>query len=91
LNGSEVKPAASVKCGDTVSYREPPIWKDFEVLGIPKSRVGAKLVPELIVETTSWEELEKLEIAVLAQKQERPRGAGRPTKRERRDLDRLKD
>lgn len=90
LNDSEMKPSAAVKIGDTVSYRVPPIWKQYAVLDIPKSRVGAKLVDELIKECTSWEELEKLEMVILAQKQERPRGAGRPTKRERRDIDRLK-
>ncbi len=91
LNDSDIKPSANVKVGDTVSYRVPPIWKQYEVLEIPKSRVGAKLVDDLVKETTPWAELEKLEIAVLAQKHERPRGAGRPTKRERRDMDRLKD
>lgn len=91
LNGKEVKPAATTKIGDVVAYRVLPIWREYEVLDIPKSRVGAKLVDELIKEVTPWEELEKLEIAELAKRHERPRGAGRPTKKERRDIDRLKD
>ena len=90
LNDSDVKPSSTVKVGDTVSYRVPPIWKQCEVLDLPKSRVGAKLVEDLIKDTTTWQELEKLHLTLWAQKQERPRGAGRPTKRERRDIDRLK-
>lgn len=90
LNDNEIKPASEVKVGDSFSIRVLPIWKTYEVLDIPKSRVGAKLVDSLIKETTSWEELEKLEVHLLAMRHERPRGAGRPTKRERRDIDRLK-
>lgn len=90
LNDREVKPAVVVKVGDVIHYKEAPIWRLYEILEIPKSRVGAKLVEGLVKECTSWAELEKLEITELARKQERPRGAGRPTKRERRDIDRLK-
>ena len=61
LNGKEVKPAASTKVGDVVAYRVLPIWREYKVLDIPKSRVGAKLVDDLIKEITPWEELEKLE------------------------------
>ncbi|MBK8341210.1 MAG: S8 family serine peptidase [Flavobacteriales bacterium] len=56
---------------------------------MPPSRVGAKLVPGLLAERTSFEDLQKLELARLARAQHRDPGEGRPTKRERRDLDRF--
>ena len=89
LNGRLVKPSAEIKPGDTFALRTPPIWRSWEVLALPASRVGAKLVPELIAERTSFQELEKLELARLARSQHRPAGEGRPTKRERRDMDRV--
>jgi ribosome-associated heat shock protein Hsp15 len=52
--------------------------------------VGAKLVPDLIAERTSFEDLEKLEVARLARVQDRPSGDGRPTKRDRRDMERFR-
>jgi ribosome-associated heat shock protein Hsp15 len=91
LNGREVKPSAEVKPGDTFAVRTPPVWRSWQVLEMPASRVGAKLVPGLIKEVTSFEDLEKLEIARLAKSQDREPGAGRPTKRDRRDMDRLRD
>jgi ribosome-associated heat shock protein Hsp15 len=53
---------------------------------ISKSRIGAKLVPDFIVDSTSPEELEKLTLATMMQKLSRARGTGRPTKKDRRDL-----
>ncbi|MEX1133132.1 MAG: S4 domain-containing protein [Flavobacteriales bacterium] len=89
LNGRIVKPSAEIKMGDTFALRTPPVWRSWEVISLPNSRVGAKLVPDLIVERTSFEDLEKLELARLAQAHDRPAGEGRPTKRDRRDMDRF--
>lgn len=91
LNGRGVKPSVEVKPGDTFSLREPPIWRSWSILAIPASRVGAKLVPELITEATSLDDLEKLEIARKVKASYRDPGLGRPTKRERRDIDRFTD
>lgn len=90
LNGRLVKPSAEVKSGDSFALRTVPVWRSWEVLAIPSSRVGAKLVPGLIAERTSFEDLEKLELARLAQALDRPSGEGRPTKRDRRDMDRFR-
>ncbi|QQR87288.1 MAG: RNA-binding S4 domain-containing protein [Flavobacteriales bacterium] len=83
----EVKPAAEVAAGAEIAVRVPPIWKRFEILALPTSRVGAKLVPGQLRETTPFADLEKLELA------QRTRGGyhgeGRPTKRDRRDLERF--
>jgi ribosome-associated heat shock protein Hsp15 len=89
LNGRVVKPSAEIKVGDTFALRTPPVWRSWEIIALPGSRVGAKLVPDLIAEQTSFEDLEKLESARLAQAQHRPAGEGRPTKRDRRDMDRF--
>jgi ribosome-associated heat shock protein Hsp15 len=79
-----------VKVGDVIALREPPIWRSWEVIGIPSSRVGAKLVPGLTrMSKPSFEDLEKLEIARLAKAHHREPGEGRPTKRDRRDMDRF--
>lgn len=83
----EAKPAAEVAAGARIAVRVAPIWKRFEILALPTSRVGAKLVPGLLRETTPFVDLEKLELA------QRTRagyhGEGRPTKRDRRDLERF--
>jgi ribosome-associated heat shock protein Hsp15 len=89
LNERLVKPAAEVKVGDVIALREPPIWRSWEVVALPSSRVGAKLVPGLIEERTSFVDLDKLELVRLARAQDRPPGEGRPTKRDRRDRDRM--
>lgn len=84
-----VKASAEVKPGDVIALREPPVWRSWEVLRIPSARVGAKLVPSLIAERTSFDDLEKLELTRLAKAQHRMPGEGRPTKRDRRDMDRF--
>ncbi|MBL7964940.1 MAG: RNA-binding S4 domain-containing protein [Flavobacteriales bacterium] len=90
LNGRTVKASVEVKCGDRVAVRTPPIWKSWEVLALPTSRVGARLVPTLLTEHTSFEELERLQLARLARAEHRIPGTGRPTKQDRRAIDRLR-
>ncbi len=88
LNDNFVKPSKEIKAGDQFSIRVNPIWKSYKVLGFPKSRVGAKLVPDFIIETTSEEDLESLKLAQEINRQMRHEGfKGRPTKRDRRKLD----
>ena len=84
VEGKVVKPAREMKIGEVVEVRKGAIRFRFEVLSFPRSRVGAALVPNHVRDVTSPEELEKLEIIRLAQ-QDRPKGVGRPTKRDRRD------
>ena len=89
LGDRTVKASAEVRVGSVIALREPPIWRSWEVLGIPSARVGAKLVPELVMERTSFADLEKLELVRLAKREQRAPGEGRPTKRDRRDMDRF--
>ncbi len=91
LNGRVVKASAELKPGDLIALREPPIWRSWEILSIPASRVGAKLVPGLFAERTSFEDLERAEIARMAKAHDRSPGEGRPTKRDRRAMDRFRE
>jgi ribosome-associated heat shock protein Hsp15 len=92
LNGDFVKGSKSVKIGDEVGIKINPIWKTYKVLGIPKSRVGAKFLPDLIFETTPALDLEMLEHVQELNRKNRFDGLrGRPTKRDRRKLDGFKE
>jgi ribosome-associated heat shock protein Hsp15 len=87
VNGLESKPSRIVHERDIISIKSIPIWKTFKVRDFPRSRVGAKLVETYIFETTSKEELAKLEEFQLNQRYNKSLGLkGRPTKKDRRDL-----
>jgi len=92
VNDVEAKASRALKPGDVVSVRKSGIYFRYAVLAFPPSRVGAKLVSEFVKDETSPEELKKLEIhqepSVFVF---RPRGSGRPTKKERRDIDKITD
>lgn len=82
-----VKPASPVKEGDIVKVRKPPITYSFRVIGIPPSRVGAKLVSQFLENITPQSEYDLIELQKMSGIQKRGKGLGRPTKKERRDLD----
>lgn len=84
LNGDRVKPAASVKVGDTVEIRDPRRERVVEVAAIVDSRVGAQIARECLVDHSPEPTPRKFQPSVP----QRERGAGRPTKRERRQLER---
>ena len=86
--GDAVLKASKVfKANETFEIRHHGYRETYRVLGLPTSRVGAALVPNFLAVTTPAEELERKEFLLLAQKLTRPRGQGRPTKKDRRDLD----
>lgn len=87
INGSQVKPARMVKPGDVVQVRKPPVTYSFKVLQAIEKRVGAKLVPEIMENVTTPDQYELLEMSQISGFVDRARGTGRPTKKERRDLD----
>lgn len=87
VDGSDVKPSRTIKAGETVSVRKPPITYSFKVLAPIESRVGAKLIPQVYENITSADEYEKLEMSRISGFVDRQRGTGRPTKKERRQLD----
>ena len=89
INEDVIKKASrEIRIDQTFSIRVLPIWRTWKVLDIPKSRVGAKLVSNLIKEVTSEEDLTLLEEVRNQNKENRLKGMlGRPTKKNRRDLD----
>lgn len=87
IRGESVKPSREVYPGDTLHIRKNQINYVIEVLDIPKSRVGAKLLSVYCVDKTPAENLEKLELVKYAQDYYRKKGVGRPTKKDRREID----
>ena len=82
-----VKPSREVYPSDKLSVRKNQINYQLEVLDLPPSRVGAKLVNLYITDVTPKEEFEKLELLKYSRDYYRKKGTGRPTKKDRRDLD----
>ena len=82
-----VKPSREVYPGDKLVVRKNQINYEIEVLDLPSSRVGAKLVNLYINDVTPKEEFEKLELLKYSQDYYRKKGTGRPTKKDRRELD----
>jgi ribosome-associated heat shock protein Hsp15 len=87
LNEEKIKPAQTLKVGDVIKIKRLPIWRSYKVKELLERRVGAKLVDQYIDDVTPDEELEKLEMMKLMPGYDRERGKGRPTKKERRNLD----
>ncbi|GAO31105.1 RNA-binding S4 domain-containing protein [Geofilum rubicundum] len=91
MDGLPVKSSRMIKPGDVISIKEPPITKQYKVLDISGKRMGAKLTSDFIKDITPDEELEILRLTKIANQLNRPRGMGRPTKKERRDIDNFFD
>ena len=89
LNDNPIKPAQVVVAGDILKVKRNPIWRKYKIKGLLKNRVGAKLVEQYIEDITDPEEIEKLEMMKLMPGYDRQKGAGRPTKKDRRDIDKL--
>lgn len=87
IEGVNVKPSRSVKVGEVVSVRKPPITYSFRILKTIEQRVGAKLLPEIYENVTAPEQYELLEMTRISGFVDRARGTGRPTKKDRRSLD----
>ncbi len=87
LNGTQVKASHSVKVNDVVQVRKPPITYSFKVLQAIEKRVGAKLVPQMMENVTTPDQLELLEMSKISGFVDRAKGTGRPTKKDRRELD----
>ena len=87
IGGVKQKASKMVKVGDVIEVRKPPVTYSFKVLQAIQNRVGAKLVPEVLENATAKEQLELLEMNRISGFVGRARGTGRPTKKERRELD----
>lgn len=91
VNGSVAKPAKTIKEGDELVIRKGMVQLTYKVKGIPPSRVGAALVENYALNLTPEAELDKLKAPAETFFVRRDKGAGRPTKKDRRTLDALWD
>ncbi|MDX1462441.1 MAG: RNA-binding S4 domain-containing protein [Marinirhabdus sp.] len=87
VNGAIAKPSRDVFPGDSIVFRKNQISYEIEVLDLPPSRVGAKLVNLYRVDVTPKEAFEGTELLKYAKTYYRKKGVGRPTKKDRRDID----
>lgn len=87
IDGVKMKPARMVKEGDVIQVRKAPVTYSFKILKAIQNRVGAKFVPEVLENVTSTDQYELLEMNRISGFVGRARGTGRPTKKDRRDLD----
>jgi ribosome-associated heat shock protein Hsp15 len=89
IDEQSVKPGRPVRLGDILVARTAGPVRTLRVVGISDRRVGPKLVGTLLEDLTPPEELERVRMSLAQQILTRPKGAGRPTKRDRRLLDDL--
>ena len=87
IGGVDMKPSRTIKVGDVINVKKPPITYSFKVLKTIEQRVGAKLLPEIYENVTDPKQYELLEMSRISGFVDRARGTGRPTKKERRALD----
>lgn len=86
-----IKPSRNVRAGDVIQVRKPPVTYSFKVLSLADKRMGAKMVPQFMENVTPPDQYELLELNKISGFVDRQRGTGRPTKKERRDLDQFAD
>ncbi|GHT66815.1 heat-shock protein Hsp15 [Bacteroidia bacterium] len=86
VRNQAVKPSYEVKLEDVIVVRKNPVHYHYQVVSMPASRVGAKLVADFVKDITPQEELNRLNDNKLLVFAERDRGSARPTKRDRRKL-----
>lgn len=87
MNGVEIKPSRAFHVGDVFTVRKGPITYTYRILQLASNRLGVKMVPEYLQDITPKEQLELLELARYAAQSGRDRGTGRPTKKDRRDIE----
>lgn len=91
LENQHVKPAREIKLGDTIQVIRHTATFSYRVIQLLDKRVGAKLVPDYLIDITPEEEHEKLKLYQAAQRTYREHGTGKPSKKDRRDLDSFLD
>jgi len=85
------KPSRNIRAGEIIEVRKPPVTFSFKVLELTDKRMGAAKVPEFMENVTPPDQYELLELNRISGFVDRQRGAGRPTKKERRDLEQFTD
>lgn len=84
-----VKPSRIIHAGEVIEVRKPPVTYSFKVLALADKRMGARWVSEYMENVTAPDQYELLELNKISGFVDRQRGQGRPTKKERRDIDQL--
>ncbi len=87
INDQLSKSSRALKTGDIVQIKKPPVTYSFEVLGLSEKRMGAKLVAGFVKDITPKDQMEILELQKINQQLTRQKGSGRPTKKDRRDIE----
>ena len=90
IEGQHVKASRAVNEGDVIEVHSGGMVKKVKVIKVVKNRVGARLVPDLMEDLTPPEELERIEMTRKVNFEKRDHGIGRPTKKERRIIEKLK-
>ncbi|MBR0055599.1 MAG: RNA-binding S4 domain-containing protein [Bacteroidales bacterium] len=90
MDGNNLKPSKNIKENEIYVVRIGQLEKTVQVLGSPKSRVGAPLVPQFYTDLTPPEEYERVKMLSM-RFEHRDRGEGRPTKRDRRQIEFVKN
>ncbi len=91
INDKTIKPSREIKINETITINKDHIIRTVKVISLLNNRVGAKFVENYMKDLTPEEEYEKLKTIKSKNFEYRIRGIGRPTKRERRNIDKLKD
>jgi len=91
IGETAVKPSRNIRTGEVIQVRKPPVTYSFKVLALSDKRMGAKMVSQFMENVTPQEQYELLELNRIGGFVDRQRGTGRPTKKDRRDLDQFAD
>ena len=91
IRGEQLKPSKELRLGEKIEIKRGPIVFEYQVLDFPKARIGAKMVELFVKEITSEEEKKKWLLLQEQLKLTRERGTGRPTKKDRREMDAFMD
>lgn len=86
-SGMNAKPSRTVKIGETVHVKKPPITYSFKILNAIENRVGAKFIPQIYENVTDAKQYELLEMSRISGFIDRAKGTGRPTKKDRRVME----
>ncbi|RXQ96727.1 RNA-binding S4 domain-containing protein [Ancylomarina salipaludis] len=90
IDGVSIKPSREVKQGEVINLRVPPITRSYKVLAISGKRMSAKLAVDFVKDVTAQDQLNLLDATKNFGFEKRDRSIGRPTKHDRRMIDKLK-
>lgn len=91
MGGVAVKPSRSVKVGDVIDVRKPPVTFSFRVKALSPGRLDARLVPDYLENITPQSQYDLLEMTRISGFVDRRKGLGRPTKRDSREMSRFRE